>query len=148
VDDPLRRALGEMRDLAPTSSGARVLVAEDNEHILQLIERTLPRRMRDAADVTVDTASDGEEAWAIIQRGGIDLAILDVYMPGLDGLEVLGRVRDDAELATLPVVIISAAGQEVRSRAYAEGADFFMDKPIRLLEIVDTVRMLLRLPSS
>lgn len=148
VDDPLRRALGEMRDVEPTTSGARILVAEDNEHILQMMERMLPRGLGGATDVSVETAADGEQAWDAIERGEIDLAILDVYMPGLDGLEVLARVRDSEDHATLPVVVISAAGKEARARAYAAGADFFMDKPLRLLEIVDTVRTLLRLPGS
>ncbi len=108
-----------------------VVVAEDDEDILRLVTTRLGR---DGYDVV--TARDGAQALAAVHAHRPDLALLDVSMPGLDGLEVLTRIRGDERLAETPVVLLTAMAQEqdVR-RAFEAGADGYVRKPFSLAEL-------------
>jgi DNA-binding response OmpR family regulator len=122
-------------------SGERhvVLVADDDEDILLLIRVVLER---DGYEVIV--TRDGAEAVAAGLEWRPDLAVLDVAMPELDGLEVLRRLRADANLAEMPVVLLSARVQEddVR-RGYDSGANAYVQKPFSPSELSEQVRELL-----
>jgi two-component system alkaline phosphatase synthesis response regulator PhoP len=85
----------------------RVLVADDDELVLQLLEHKLANR-----GYVVSKASDGESTLAIAQQLHPDLIVLDVMMPGLDGIEVLRRLQKDPATRNIPVVILSARKQE------------------------------------
>jgi len=107
------------------SRGRLVLVADDEEDILALVTTILERSGHEVIPVR-----DGAEALAAVRERRPDLAVLDVAMPELDGLEVLRRLRADAETSGLPVVLLSAQAQEADvKRGYATGASAYVKKP-------------------
>jgi two-component system chemotaxis sensor kinase CheA len=130
--DPVR-----LVDLAVTSveGGAQVattvskrkpliLVADDS-----LVSRTLQYNSLAAAGYDVVLAVDGEEAWRALHEHEIDLLVSDVRMPGIDGLELTRRVRADARLAHLPVILVTGlADPEAVSSGAAAGADEYVVK--------------------
>lgn len=105
---------------------ALVLVVDDDE----LVQRALARMLR-TAGIAVETVSDGEAALARIAGSpAIDLVLLDLQMPKLDGHEVLGRLRADPRLRYVPVVVISGANDTPTvARCIELGADDFLVKP-------------------
>jgi DNA-binding response OmpR family regulator len=86
---------------------ARILIADDDSVIRRLVASVVKQ---DAHEPLL--AGDGEEAWELLQEEPVDLAILDLAMPGMSGLDVLEKVRTSETLADLPVIILTASGQE------------------------------------
>jgi DNA-binding response OmpR family regulator len=116
-----------------------VLVADADDDILLLVTTRL---RRDGFDVVA--ARDGEEALALAKERHPAVAVLDIGMPGLDGLEVLQRIRADDDLAGTRVLLLTAKAQEsdVR-RGYDAGADAYVRKPFSPSELSARVRALL-----
>ena len=111
-----------------------VVVADDDEDILLLVRATL------SPTYDVAAARDGEQALSLLQELRPAAAVLDIAMPGLDGLEVLTRVRADPALSGLPVVLLSARAQEQDvARGYALGASRYIRKPFSPRELVAAV---------
>jgi CheY-like chemotaxis protein len=129
----------------------RVLVAEDNPFIADLVKTGLDRALRQRVDEGVgfyfEQALDGKEALVKMTRDRFDLLILDVMMPVLDGVQVLRLVRADARLRETKVLAMSAGGPEAEHAALQAGADFFLEKPIQLSLLVETLVALLQLPA-
>jgi DNA-binding response OmpR family regulator len=125
-------------------SGPLVLVADDDDDILLLVTTRL---RRDGFEVV--SARDGDKALALAREQRPDVAVLDIGMPGLDGLEVLGRIRADDELREMRVVLLTAKAQEsdVR-RGYTAGADLYVRKPFSPAELSARVRKLVDGESS
>jgi DNA-binding response OmpR family regulator len=115
-----------------------VLVADDDDDILLLVTTRL---RRDGFDVIA--ARNGEEALALAQDRRPDIAVLDIGMPKLDGLEVLQRIRSDQTLTEMKVLLLTAKAQEsdVR-RGYEVGADAYVRKPFSPSELSTRVREL------
>ncbi len=113
------------RDAADTSL-CHVLVADDEPHIGRIIKMKLEQ-----GPFRVTLAYDGQEAMEIMQRDAdIGLVLLDVMMPRLTGLDVLAKMRADERLKDVPVMILTAAGQETQQRrALSLGASEFLTKP-------------------
>jgi len=87
---------------------------------------------------------DGAEALAAVRDRRPDLAVLDISMPELDGLEVLRRLRADAETSELPVVLLSAQAQEADvKRGFATGASAYVKKPFSPRDLTERVDELL-----
>lgn len=130
-----------------TGSGGnfRVLIADDNPHIRSIVEQAV-RRLDSLDDCAIVTATAGDEVLAALEQGPFDLAIMDVYMPVLDGVRILGRIRDNPSTAGMPVLVVSSGGEEARLGALAAGADHFLPKPLRLVDVQEAVATLLRLP--
>jgi two-component system, OmpR family, alkaline phosphatase synthesis response regulator PhoP len=102
-----------------------VLVADDEPHIGRIIKMKLEQ-----GPFRVTLAFDGKEALDILEREDVDLVLLDLMMPHLSGLDVLGRMRSDDRWRSLPCIILTAAGQESQhQRALELGADDFLTKP-------------------
>jgi DNA-binding response OmpR family regulator len=102
-----------------------VLVADDEPHIGRIIKMKLEQ-----GPFRVTLAFDGKEALDILEREGADLVLLDLMMPHLSGLDVLGRMRADPRWRNLPCIILTAAGQESQHQKALElGADDFLTKP-------------------
>ena len=103
-----------------------VLVADDEPHIGRIIKMKLEQ-----GPFRVTLAYDGQEALEVMQRDGdIGLVLLDVMMPRLTGLDVLAKMRADERLKDVPVIILTAAGQETQQRrALSLGASEFLTKP-------------------
>jgi DNA-binding response OmpR family regulator len=116
-----------------------ILVADDDEDILLLVTTRL---RRDGFNVV--SASNGDQALALAREHKPMLAVLDIGMPGLDGLEVLAEIRADEELRGMLVLLLTAKAQEsdVR-RGYDSGADAYVKKPFSPAELSTRVRALL-----
>lgn len=120
---------------------ARVLVVDDIIPNLKLLEARLTAEYFD-----VVTATSGQEALEICERGECDLVLLDVMMPGMDGFEVCRRLKSNPETVHLPVVMVTALDQTAnRVRGLEAGADDFLTKPIDEIALIARVRSLARL---
>jgi len=116
-----------------------ILVVDDLAPNVRLLEAVLsPRGFR------VATASSGAEALDVLSKERPDLVLLDIVMPGMDGYEVCRRIREDPETAFLPVIMITASGEEEKIRAIESGADDFVNKPFDQAELLARVRSLVR----
>jgi len=113
---------------------------DDERSILDVIRRRL-----ESEGYEVITARDGEEALKVALAWGPDIAILDVIMPKMDGLELCRRMREQPELAGLPVLFLtSRESVEDRIRGFEAGADDYLPKPFDLRELSLRIRALLR----
>jgi DNA-binding response OmpR family regulator len=116
-----------------------VLVAEDDEDILLLVATRLKR---DGYDVV--TARSGAEALALLQERRPEVAVLDIGMPPPDGLEIVRRVRRDAELRGTRLLLLTAKAQESDIRRGLEaGADAYVSKPFSPADLSARVKDLL-----
>ena len=120
---------------------AKILIVDDEAHLRMLIQQAL----EDLEDqgVEVLTASDGEEALALIQAEAPQLVFLDVMMPKLSGFDVCSRVKRTLGMKDVHVVLLTAKGQEFdKQKGMEAGADVYMTKPFdpdALLEKARTV---------
>ncbi|MET0702432.1 MAG: response regulator, partial [Mycobacterium sp.] len=117
-----------------------VLAVDDQPANVRLLDAVLsPRGYR------VVTASSGTEALAVLSAGDIDLVLLDIVMPEMDGYEVCRRIRSDPQTEFLPVVMITASGSDQRLTALEAGADDFVAKPFDKSELLARVASLARI---
>jgi phosphate regulon transcriptional regulator PhoB len=119
---------------------SRVLIVEDEPDIRELVVHHLKRE-----GYQVSAASSGEEALRQVQAAPPDLVLLDLMMPAMDGLEVCRRLRQDPTTASLPIVMLTAKGDEVdRVLGLEIGADDYVVKPFSPKELLARVRAVLR----
>jgi DNA-binding response OmpR family regulator len=117
----------------------RVLVVDDDPEITSLIEHILA-----GGDYAVEIARDGGSALARLD-GDIDLVLLDVMMPGLNGLQVCRRMRAEERFAQVPIILVTALGGESQRHAgFVAGADDYITKPFTAHELLDRVYVWLR----
>ena len=118
--------------------GKRILLAEDEPNIVESLTFLLER-----AGFDVATEMNGQVALDAALADPPDLIILDVMLPGLDGIEILRRLRADARTRTMPVLILTAKGQrENRETALDSGANLFITKPFSNSEVIAAVNRL------
>ena len=123
---------------------ARVLVVDDVQSNLKLLQTRLGIEYFE-----VVTATNGPDAIAICEKGGCDIVLLDVKMPGMNGFEVCRRLRATPETAHLPIVLITALDRPAdRVRGLDSGADDFLTKPVDEIALIARVRSLVRLKFS
>ena len=79
----------------------------------------------------------------MLKTRSFDAAIVDVYLPVLDGASLIQQARTNLGLTNLPIITMSAGGADARSAALKAGASVFLEKPVRLREVVATMRQLL-----
>jgi adenylate cyclase len=122
------------------TAGLRVLAVDDEPLNLRLLEAVLGPRGH-----TVLRARSGEQCLEVLAQQAVDLVLLDVVMPGLDGYEVCRRIRADERTAYLPVVMLTASDAQERVAALEAGADDFVRKPFDSSELLARVASLGRI---
>lgn len=120
-------------------SFARVLVVDDDEEVAKAIKATLKR------DYQVTVAYSGIQAIKHARRHAPNLIVLDVVMPGMDGLETCRELRNDPALAEIPILFLTAlARPEDRIAGFRAGADDYLTKPFNLEELQLRIKAILR----
>src|SRR6204780_2610 len=119
---------------------ARILIIEDEEPLTLLLRYNL-----EAEGYSVESAIRGDEADLKLKESTPDLAVIDWMIPGLSGIELIRRLRARPETQALPIVMLTARGEETeRVRGLATGADDYIVKPFSVPELLARVRGLLR----
>src|SRR3989440_1617996 len=119
---------------------ARILVVEDEAALTTLLQYNL-----DAEGYEVETVGRGDDAETMLRQRLPDLVVLDWMLPGLPGLELCRRLRARRETKSLPIIMLTARGEESeRVRGLATGADDYIVKPFSVPELLARVRGLLR----
>src|SRR3954470_13774527 len=127
-------------DPAVPSTPARVLVVEDDRHIRDLVLLHLGLE-----GVEAIPAADGTEGLRLAREQPFDLVILDVMLPGLDGVTVCRAIRRDAENGDVPILMLTARREEAdKVLGLDSGADDYLTKPFGIRELTARVRALLR----
>ena len=125
---------------AATPPEARVLVVDDQPQNVRLLEAMLSPH-----GYEVLTAASGQDALQLLSGEEVDLVLLDIVMPGMDGYDVCRRIREVTSTAYLPVVMVTASGDEQKVKALQVGADDFLTKPIDRNELLARVASLARI---
>ncbi len=147
--DQLAAVVDRIRNKDPKTISRlfRVLVVEDNRHVAQLIQEGLRGSTRrdygGGISFLFRDAEDGRSAIEILRKETFDALIIDVYLPILDGPRVITAARTELGLVDLPIIAVSAGGDAARRSALEAGANIFLDKPMRLRQVVDTIARLL-----
>ena len=113
----------------------QILIVDDEPNVRRLVSNILKK------DYTVLTAADGKEAISVAHRKHPDIILMDIMMPEMDGYSACHALKCDEATSTIPVVIITALGQELNKKfAHKVGADAYLTKPFSvqdLREIID-----------
>jgi CheY-like chemotaxis protein len=116
-------------------SRGTILITEDNQHAGMLLEFALEQE-----GFTTIRANSGSETLEILAGSTVDLIILDVVLPGMDGFEVCQRLRSSPETVSIPIVMTSAmAREENQFKALSMGANIYLQKPLSLSELIPVV---------
>ena len=122
------------------SRNPRILIVEDEEPLTLLLRYHL-----EAEGYSVDSSARGDEAELMLREQTPDLVLLDWMLPGLSGIELCRRIRQRTETQLLPVILLTARGEESeRVRGLGTGADDYIVKPFSVPELLARVRALLR----
>ncbi|SNS24216.1 two-component system, OmpR family, alkaline phosphatase synthesis response regulator PhoP [Anaerovirgula multivorans] len=117
-----------------------ILAVDDEEHILELIKFNLEKN-----GFQVITSDNGEKALELLARNPIDLVVLDLMLPGIDGLEVCKEIRRMEGYNKLPIIMLTAKGEETdRILGLELGADDYVTKPFSVRELIARVKAVLR----
>ncbi|MGM0472150.1 MAG: response regulator [Bacillota bacterium] len=121
-------------------SKQKILVVDDEENIVELVEFNLKQ-----AGYEVVVTYDGQSALDLLEKEDIDLLILDLMLPEVDGLDVCRHIRNDQELNELPIIMLTAKEKEVdRVLGLELGADDYITKPFSPRELTARVKAILR----
>jgi uncharacterized protein (TIGR02266 family) len=125
----------------------RVLLVEDNLVVREMfrfgIQKFTQQNNIKNVLVEVGEASDGKVAWDLLQKETFHLLIIDLYMPVMDGGTLVQYVRKDPNLQDIPILVVSSGGQEGRQAAIDCGADVYLDKPVKLKQMTETIATLI-----
>jgi len=117
-----------------------ILVVEDEADLVELISYNLKKE-----GFSVDSAMDGESALSKIKKGRYDLVVLDLMLPGIQGFEICRMLRNDPKTEALPIIMLTAKGEEVDKILGLEmGADDYITKPFSPRELVARIKAVLR----
>jgi uncharacterized protein (TIGR02266 family) len=137
------------RDPRTMTRAFRVLVVEDNRHVATLLQEGLRGSSRrdfgGSVSFVFRNAEDGRAAVEILRHERIDALIIDVYLPIIDGPKVIAQARTELGLEALPIIAVSGGGEPARRLALEAGANIFLDKPMRLRQVIDTIQRLLHI---
>lgn len=118
----------------------KILVVDDEADLVELVSYNLKKE-----GFSVDSSFDGEDALSKVKKGLYDLLILDLMLPGIQGMELCRIIRNDAGTAGLPIIMLTAKGEELDKILGLElGADDYVTKPFSPRELVARVKAVLR----
>jgi phosphate regulon transcriptional regulator PhoB len=118
----------------------KILIVDDEPDIVELVSYNLKKD-----GFRVMTASDGEEALRKIRKDKFDLVVLDLMLPGIQGVELCRIIRNDPKTANTPIIMLTAKGEEVdRVIGLESGADDYMTKPFGSRELIARIKAILR----
>jgi uncharacterized protein (TIGR02266 family) len=147
--DALATVIERIRSRDPRTMARllRVLIIEDNKHIAELIQQGLTGSTRrdfgGSVSFVFRNAEDGRAALEILRSEPFDAVIIDVYLPIVDGPQVISTARSELGLVDLPIIAVSGGGDQARDLALEAGANIFLDKPMRLRRVIETMQRLL-----
>jgi CheY-like chemotaxis protein len=124
----------------------RVLLVEDNRFAHDLFRHAVKRFYREIGHqggLEIVSAHNGQEALEALKTGQIDLAVVDYFLPVINGSEIIRRMRKEPAVSQTPILVISVGGEGVREDALAAGADLYIDKPVMLKQLLNTLHVLL-----
>lgn len=122
----------------------RILIVDDEEHILELLEYNLEQEGYEP--IKADT---GEKAIEILEKEEVDLVLLDWMLPGINGIDVLKNIRSSDKINKLPVILLTAKGDEISKVVGLEvGADDYLTKPFSIHELFARIKAVLRRSDS
>lgn len=128
-----------MSEVPAVSKAVRILVVDDEPHIRRVLEAILGK---EGFEVLV--AVDGPQGLDELSTEEVDLVILDLMMPGANGLEILSKIRSDPQCENTPVIILTAKGQDTdREAALAGGANDFLTKPFSPKKLIARIHEIL-----
>lgn len=117
-----------------------ILAVDDEEHILELVSYNLEQE-----GYHVLKAETGEEALTVLENKKVDLVLLDWMLPGIDGIEVLRRIRGNKQLRKLPVILLTAKSDEISKVVGLEvGSDDYLVKPFGVHELIARIKAVMR----
>lgn len=123
---------------------AHLLVVDDEIAILELLKFNLEKE-----GYKVTCAANGEEALALMDNTRFDLVLLDLMLPGVNGLEICRKMRADSTLAGIPIIMLTAKGEEIDKVLGLElGADDYLTKPFGVRELLARIKVRLRRTST
>jgi PAS domain S-box-containing protein len=127
-------------ELCNISIGAHIVLVEDNEHTRNMLKQYLKCR-----GYNISVAADGAEAIQILRNVTPRLVLMDIQMPGINGLEVIRRIRNDiTPAASVPIIALTAlAMQGDKERCLAAGADAYLSKPVIIRDLIEMIETLL-----
>lgn len=118
----------------------KIFVVDDEEHIIELIKFNLEKNGYD-----VLTSDNGEDCIALLEENSVDLLVLDLMLPGMDGIEVCKEIRKKDRFNKLPIIMLTAKGEETdRILGLELGADDYITKPFSVRELVARIKAILR----
>jgi CheY-like chemotaxis protein len=141
TSEDVRRRLEVLTDeVARAGRDYRCLLVEDNRFTRELFGYAVQKygngRHR---PITISLAEDADQAWRMLEDDAFDMAIVDHYLPSHSGAELIARIRETPRLRSMSLVAISVGGTEVRTATLAAGADLYLDKPVVLRDLFDTI---------
>ena len=126
----------------------RALLAEDNPLVREMLRFAIRKfhrsEMSDHTALEVVEVENGQKGWEQIGQKDFNLAIVDYFMPVMDGGQLIRKIRNNEGVNTLPIIAVSVGGEETRRAAYEAGADLFLDKPLMLARLIESLQRLLR----
>jgi two-component system, OmpR family, phosphate regulon response regulator PhoB len=118
----------------------KILIVEDDKNILKLLRYNLEK-----AGFTCFTTITGEDAFDILSDEAIDLVVLDIMLPTIDGLEICKRIKQDPSFSHIPIIMLTAKGEEVdKVVGFELGADDYIVKPFSPRELVLRIKAILK----
>ena len=130
------------RDVEDIGRRLRILIVEDSPTMRQLLRFALNR----LKGVEIVEAQDGMDGWRKISGDRFDLVLIDINMPVMDGLKLIGLIRNEDDLHDVPIVVItSETAQQDRERALNLGANEYLTKPIQTNRVLAVAKSLLKM---
>jgi CheY-like chemotaxis protein len=110
-----------------------------------VLKKLATNDLKGKVPLEVHFAADGHVALTELQQGRFSLVMTDLYMPVMDGFQLVEKIRSEPALKSIPVVAISAGGKDAQERATKLGVNMYLRKPVRFAEVLETVKRLLNI---